>query len=132
MPGYRDDLSSEPLILVCAAGVERGNAQDVEKEVEIFAAHKACPVVIASEGGGTWRAAKATLLVPNAGRELTFVLATMGGICSAITPPCRSTRWRDRSVRLEPPSRRPRRVPTTYASGYAGSWTRASSATAGT
>ncbi|MFV1957879.1 MAG: SIS domain-containing protein, partial [Planctomycetota bacterium] len=73
------DLSSEPLILVCAAGVERGNALDVEKEVEIFAAHRACPVVIATEGGGRWHGATAVLTVPDAGPDLTFVLTTMVG-----------------------------------------------------
>ncbi len=73
------DLSSEPLILVCAAGLQGGNALDVAKEVEIFAAHKACPIVIASEGSGPWPSAAHVLEVPDAGPELTFVLATMVG-----------------------------------------------------
>ncbi len=73
------DLSSEPLILVCATGVHGANAQDVEKEVEIFAAHKACPVVIRTEGRGSWRRAAAILSVPDAGSELSFILATMVG-----------------------------------------------------
>ena len=45
------DLSSEPLILVCAAGPRPGsNADDVAKEVAIYRAHKAAPIVIATEG----------------------------------------------------------------------------------
>ena len=44
------DLSSEPLILVCATGLEGSNADDVAKEVAIYRAHKATPIVIATEG----------------------------------------------------------------------------------
>ena len=44
------DLSSEPLILVCAAGLDGPNADDVAKEVAIYRAHKAAPIVIATEG----------------------------------------------------------------------------------
>jgi len=73
------DLSSEPLVLVCAAGLEGGNASDVAKEVEIYAAHKACPIVIASDGGGDWRAAAATIRVPDVHPDLAFVLSTMAG-----------------------------------------------------
>ena len=35
------DLSAEPLILVCAAGLAGSNADDVAKEVAIYRAHKA-------------------------------------------------------------------------------------------
>jgi len=73
------DLSSEPLVLVCAAGIEGSTAADVEKEVEIFAAHKACPIVVATKGKGAWRRAAAVLEVPEAEPDLTFVLATMVG-----------------------------------------------------
>src|SRR5262249_9549647 len=34
------DLSSEPLILVCASGLEGSNADDVAKEVGIYRAHR--------------------------------------------------------------------------------------------
>ncbi len=73
------DLSSEPLILVCAAGLEGGNASDVAKEVEIYKAHKACPIVIASDGDGDWSAAAAIIRVPQAEPELAFILTTMVG-----------------------------------------------------
>ena len=35
------DLSCEPLILVCAAGLRGPNADDVAKEIAIYRAHKA-------------------------------------------------------------------------------------------
>ncbi len=53
------DLSSEPLILVCAAGLAGSNADDVAKEVAIYRAHKAAPIVIASEGESAFAAALA-------------------------------------------------------------------------
>ena len=46
------DLSSEPLILVCAAGLAGSTADDVGKEIAIFRAHKATPIVIADDGDG--------------------------------------------------------------------------------
>ena len=52
------DLSSEPLILVCAAGLVGSTADDVAKEVAIFRFHKAAPVVIATEGEERFRAAR--------------------------------------------------------------------------
>ena len=73
------DLSSEPLILVCAAGIEGGNASDVAKEVEIYSAHKACPIVIASDGDDEWLAAASTLRVPAVHADLAFVMSTMVG-----------------------------------------------------
>src|SRR6266542_3857958 len=44
------DLSSEPLTLVCAAGISGGPATDVAKEVAIFRAHAGVPIVIATQG----------------------------------------------------------------------------------
>ena len=57
------DLSSEPLILVCAAGLSGSTADDVAKEVAIFRAHKATPVVVADDGDVRYPAA-ATIGVP--------------------------------------------------------------------
>ncbi len=73
------DLSSEPLILVCAAGLVGSTADDVAKEVAIFRAHKAAPVVIATEGEERFRAAPAVITVPRVEPELAFVLAAMVG-----------------------------------------------------
>ena len=73
------DLSSEPLILVCAAGLIGSTADDVAKEVAIFRAHKAAPVVIATEGEERFRAAPAVITVPWVQPELAFVLAAMVG-----------------------------------------------------
>ncbi len=73
------DLSSEPLILVCAAGLSGPNADDVAKEVAIYRAHKAAPVVIATEGAARYPAALDVLEVPPAHPMLAFVLSAMVG-----------------------------------------------------
>ncbi|MDE0803979.1 MAG: SIS domain-containing protein [Acidimicrobiales bacterium] len=73
------DLSSEPLILVCAAGLTGSNVDDVAKEVAIYRAHKATPIVIATEGEGRFASALAVLPVPETHPMLAFVLATMVG-----------------------------------------------------
>ena len=72
------DLSSEPLILVCAAGLVGSTADDVAKEVAIFKAHKATPIVIANDGE-TRYAADATLEVPAVDPALGFILSAMVG-----------------------------------------------------
>jgi glucosamine--fructose-6-phosphate aminotransferase (isomerizing) len=73
------DLSSEPMILVCAAGLVGSTADDVAKEVAIFRAHKAAPIVVASEGDRSFDAALAVLTVPETHPRLGFVPATMVG-----------------------------------------------------
>jgi glucosamine--fructose-6-phosphate aminotransferase (isomerizing) len=72
------DLSSEPLILVCAAGLRGSTADDVAKETAIFRAHKATPIVIADEGEVRYSAA-ATITVPPVDPALGFVLSAMVG-----------------------------------------------------
>ncbi len=44
------DLSSEPLIIICAAGTRESVLGDIIKDTAIFHAHKATPVVITTEG----------------------------------------------------------------------------------
>jgi glucosamine--fructose-6-phosphate aminotransferase (isomerizing) len=73
------DLSSEPMILVCAAGLVGSNADDVAKEVAIYRAHKATPIVIASEDEERFGAALRVLTVPAVRPELAFVLTTVVG-----------------------------------------------------
>jgi len=73
------DLSCEPMILVCAAGLVGSTADDVAKEVAIYRAHKAAPIVIASEGEERFAAALAVLPVPSVAPELAFVLSAMVG-----------------------------------------------------
>jgi glucosamine--fructose-6-phosphate aminotransferase (isomerizing) len=73
------DLSSEPLILVCAAGLVGSNADDVAKEVAIFRAHKASPVVIATEGENRFSAALDVIAVPEVHPSLAFILSTVVG-----------------------------------------------------
>jgi glutamine---fructose-6-phosphate transaminase (isomerizing) len=73
------DLSAEPLILVCAAGLSGANADDVAKEVAIYKAHKAAPIVIATEGEARFASALAVLPVPDVHPSLAFVLSAMVG-----------------------------------------------------
>jgi glucosamine--fructose-6-phosphate aminotransferase (isomerizing) len=73
------DLSSEPLILVCATGLVGSNADDVAKEVAIYRAHRATPIVIATEGDGRFSGAVETITVPAVHPALGFVLSTVAG-----------------------------------------------------
>jgi glucosamine--fructose-6-phosphate aminotransferase (isomerizing) len=72
------DLSSEPLILVCAAGLTGSTADDVGKEIAIFRAHKATPIVIADDGDGRYPGAT-VIAVPSVDPALGFVLSAMAG-----------------------------------------------------
>ena len=73
------DLSSEPLILVCAAGLVGGTADDVAKEVAIYKAHKATPIVVATDADERFASAAAVLTVPSVDSSLAFVLSAMTG-----------------------------------------------------
>ncbi|MEY3656727.1 MAG: putative glucosamine-6-phosphate synthase [Actinomycetota bacterium] len=73
------DLSCEPMILVCAAGLADGTATDVAKEVAIFKAHKAEPIVVATEGETRFDAASAVITVPVSDPAIAFVLSSMVG-----------------------------------------------------
>jgi glucosamine--fructose-6-phosphate aminotransferase (isomerizing) len=73
------DLSSEPMILVCAAGLVGSNADDVAKEVAIYRAHKAAPVVVATEGEDRFGAAAFVIPVPAVDPAVAFVLSAMAG-----------------------------------------------------
>ena len=73
------DLSAEPLVLVCAAGLSGSVADDVAKEVAIFGAHRAAPVVVADDGDTRFDGASAVLGVPVVDPRLAFLPATMVG-----------------------------------------------------
>ena len=73
------DLSCEPLIFVCATGLLEGNASDVAKEIAIYRAHKALPIVVATAGQTRFDAAAAVLLVQNVETHLAFILSVMVG-----------------------------------------------------
>ena len=72
------DLSAEPMILVCAAGLGGSTADDVAKEVAIFSAHQATPIVVADDGEQRYQAA-AVIEVPAVDPALGFVLSAMAG-----------------------------------------------------
>jgi glucosamine--fructose-6-phosphate aminotransferase (isomerizing) len=74
------DLSAEPLVLVCAPSARGPNARDIAKEIEIFRAHKAAPVVIVAEPErGTVNPDVDVIAVPACHPDLAFVLAAMAG-----------------------------------------------------
>jgi glucosamine--fructose-6-phosphate aminotransferase (isomerizing) len=72
------DLSCEPLLFVCAAGLQGSIADDVAKETAIFRAHKATPIVVADEGEMRF-ASVATIYVPPVDPALGFILSAMVG-----------------------------------------------------
>ena len=73
------DLSAEPLIVVCAAGLQGSNADDVAKEIAIYRAHRAAPIVIANEGDRRFGAALEVIPVPVVHADVAFVLSAMAG-----------------------------------------------------
>ncbi len=73
------DLSSEPLILVCAAGLTGSTADDVAKELAIYRAHKAAAIAVVSESDDRYGAALDVIPVPRVHPQLGFVLSAMAG-----------------------------------------------------
>jgi glutamine---fructose-6-phosphate transaminase (isomerizing) len=74
------DLSSEPLIVVCAAG-SRGNViNDIIKDTAIFKAHQATTVVIATEGQeGFEPYADSLIYLPEVAEHFSPILTTLAG-----------------------------------------------------
>ncbi len=72
------DLSSEPLVLVCATGLSGSTIDDVAKEVAIYRAHRAAPLVV-TDAPGRFPEALDVVAVPVVHPRLAFVLATMVG-----------------------------------------------------
>ena len=74
------DLSSEPLILVCAAGNPETVTGDVIKDTAIFKAHKASLVVFADEGETRFDGiADSVIRIPQAAMPLPVILNTLAG-----------------------------------------------------
>jgi len=74
------DLSSEPLIIVCAAGARPTVIGDIVKDTAIFKAHKATPVVICDEGEERFVPyAEDVFQVPKVDEHLAPILNTLVG-----------------------------------------------------
>ena len=74
------DLSSEPLIIVCAAGTRNTVIGDIIKDTAIFKAHKATPIVIADEGEDRFDPyADIVFHVPRVSEHLAPILNTLVG-----------------------------------------------------
>ena len=74
------DLSSEPLIIICAAGTTETVIGDIIKDTAIFKAHKATPVVIVDEGEMRFAPyAEDIFYVPPVQPHLAPILNTLAG-----------------------------------------------------
>ncbi|MFB3925382.1 MAG: SIS domain-containing protein [Syntrophales bacterium] len=74
------DLSSEPLIIVCAAGNPEVVVGDIVKDVAIFKAHKASIVVFADEGENRFNGiADSVITLPRAAMPAPVILNTVAG-----------------------------------------------------
>ena len=74
------DLSSEPLIIVCAAGSKGTVIGDIIKDTAIFKAHKAAPVIIADEGEDRFGPyAEDVFHVPQVSPQFAPILNTLVG-----------------------------------------------------
>ena len=74
------DLSSEPLIIVCAAGARGSVIGDIIKDTAIFKAHKATPVIIADAGEERFGPyAEDVFAVPPSPEHLAPILNTLVG-----------------------------------------------------
>jgi glucosamine--fructose-6-phosphate aminotransferase (isomerizing) len=74
------DLSSEPLIIVCAAGTRNTVIGDIIKDTAIFKAHKATPIVIANVGENRFDPyAETVFQVPAIKEHLSPILNTLVG-----------------------------------------------------
>ena len=74
------DLSSEPLIVICAAG-NRGNViNDIIKDTAIFKAHQATTIVIATEGEERFKPyADSLIYVPETEERFSPIITTLVG-----------------------------------------------------
>ncbi len=74
------DLSSEPLIIVCAAGNPEMVIEDIIKDVAIFKAHAASTIVIADEGETRFNGiADSVIFVPRSAFPTSVILNTLTG-----------------------------------------------------
>ncbi len=73
------DLSSEPLILVCAAGLSGAVAQDMVKEIAIYRAHRAEPVIFTDVETAHLLAGLNVVSLPKIDSRVAFILSALAG-----------------------------------------------------
>ena len=74
------DLSSEPLIFVCAAGNRDDVVSDIVKDTAIFKAHEAVPIVVTTEGEHRFDPyADSVIWVPEINERFAPILNTLAG-----------------------------------------------------
>ncbi|UCH07089.1 MAG: SIS domain-containing protein [Deltaproteobacteria bacterium] len=74
------DLSSEPLIVICAAGHKGTVINDIIKDTAIFKAHQATTIVIATEGEEGFKPyADSLIFVPQIEERFSPIVTTLAG-----------------------------------------------------
>ena len=74
------DLSSEPLILLCAAGNPPPVTEDIVKDAEIFAAHNSTVIAVAEEGEHRFDGCATHVVpVPSVRSPLSIIVNTLAG-----------------------------------------------------
>jgi glucosamine--fructose-6-phosphate aminotransferase (isomerizing) len=74
------DLSSEPLIFICAAGNRGDVINDIIKDTAIFKAHQATTIVIATEGEEKFKPyADSLIYIPEIEERFSPILTTLAG-----------------------------------------------------
>jgi glucosamine--fructose-6-phosphate aminotransferase (isomerizing) len=74
------DLSSEPLIFVCAAGNREDVVSDIVKDTAIFKAHQAVPIVVTTEGERRFDPyADVVIRVPEVKERFAPIINTLAG-----------------------------------------------------
>jgi len=74
------DLSSEPLIFICAAGNSGDVINDIIKDTAIFNAHQATTIVVATEGEERFKPyADSLIYVPEIEERFSPILTTLAG-----------------------------------------------------
>ncbi len=74
------DLSSEPLIFICAAGSRNEVTTDIIKDTAIFKAHQATTIVVTDEGEERFGPyADSVIHVPEVGEHFSPILTTLAG-----------------------------------------------------
>ena len=118
------DLCTEPLILVCAAGLEGSNADDVAKEVAYHRAHRAAPIVITNRGDARFtqrasRSSRCRRCIPSSASCSRRWPVTCSATRRRSSSTCRRTRCarrgprsRCRSARVRPTTCSPRWRPS--------------------
>jgi glucosamine--fructose-6-phosphate aminotransferase (isomerizing) len=95
------DLSSEPLVIVCAHGIPEECVGDAVKEVAIFKAHNSIPIVVTREGEERFDPyAAGTIKLPHYPGRLAYLQCAMAGHLFGYHAAVSFDTWADRVRRV--------------------------------